>query len=187
MGESMKIIDLRKENKELIEQTAVILYESFKDITEAWPTMVLARDEVYESIGEDKISRIAVNDDNVVQGWIGGKSMYNGNVWELHPLVVKREHRGQGIGKVLVNDLEEKVKERGGLTIWLGTDDEYNSSSLSNTDLYENLYEKIVNIRNLKRHPFEFYQKLGFVIVGVMPDANGIGKPDIYMAKKVRR
>jgi aminoglycoside 6'-N-acetyltransferase I len=187
VGENMKIIDLKKENKELIEQTAVILHESFKDISKAWPTMVLARDEVYESTGEDKISRIAVDDDKVVLGWIGGKSMYDGNVWELHPLVVKREYRGQGIGKVLVNDLEEKVKERGGLTIWLGTDDEDNSSSLSNTDLYENLYEKIVNIRNLKRHPFGFYQQLGFIIVGVMPDANGIGKPDIYMAKKVRK
>lgn len=29
----------------------------------------------------------------------------------------------------------------------------------------------------------EFYQKMGFAIVGVMPDANGIGKPDIYIAK----
>lgn len=67
----------------------------------------------------------------------------------------------------------------------VGNDDEDNSTSLSNTDLYENLYEKIVNIRNLKRHPFRLYQKMGFTIVGVMPDANGIGKPDIYMAKKV--
>lgn len=183
----MKIIDLNKENKELIEQAATILYESFKDISEAWSTMELALGEVYESIGEDRISRIAVNDDKVVLGWIGGKSMYNGNVWELHPLVVKREFRGQGIGKDLVNDLEEKVKERGGLTIWVGADDENNSTSLSNTNLYENLYEKIANIRNLKRHPFEFYQKMGFIIVGVMPDANGIGKPDIYMAKKVRK
>ena len=182
---ALKIIDLKRENKELIEQTAVILYESFKDITEAWPNIELARDEVYASIGEDKSSRIAINHDNVVLGWISGISIYNGNVWELHPLVVKEEYRGQGIGKVLVNDLEEKVKERGGLTIWVGTDDEDNSTSLSNTDLYENLYEKIVDIRNLKRHPFIFYQKVGFIIVGVMPDANGIGKPDIYMAKKV--
>jgi len=186
-GENMKIIDLKKGNKELIEQTAIILYESFKNISEAWPTRELALDEVHESIGEDKISRVAVNDDRVVLGWIGGESMYSGNVWELHPLVVKREFRGQGIGKDLVSDLEEKVRERGGLTIWVGTDDENNATSLSNTDLYENLYEKIVNIRNLKRHPFEFYQKMGFIIVGVMPDANGIGKPDIYMAKKVRK
>lgn len=184
---TLKIIDLKRENKELIEQTAVLLFESFKDISPAWPTIELARDEVYASIGEDKISRIAINHDNVVLGWIGGISMYNGNVWELHPLVVKEEYRGRGIGKALVNDLEEKVKERGGLTIWLGTDDEDNSTSLSNTDLYENLYEKIANIRNLKRHPFTFYQKMGFIIVGVMPDANGIGKPDIYMAKKVSK
>jgi len=32
---------------------------------------------------------------------------------------------------------------------------------------------------------YEFYQKLGFVIVGVMPDANSVGKPDIYLAKRV--
>lgn len=29
----------------------------------------------------------------------------------------------------------------------------------------------------------EFYQKMDFAIVGVMPDSNGIGKPDIYIAK----
>jgi aminoglycoside 6'-N-acetyltransferase I len=37
----------------------------------------------------------------------------------------------------------------------------------------------------LRGHPYEFYQKMGFAIVGVMPDANGIGKPDIYMAKRL--
>jgi|GEM_PF-3487121 len=29
----------------------------------------------------------------------------------------------------------------------------------------------------------EFYPKMDFAIVGVMPDANGIDKPDIYIAK----
>lgn len=28
-------------------------------------------------------------------------------------------------------------------------------------------------------------QKLGFTTVGVVPDANGLGKPDILMAKRV--
>jgi aminoglycoside 6'-N-acetyltransferase I len=45
--------------------------------------------------------------------------------------------------------------------------------------------ENIKNIKNLKRHPYEFYQKLGYTIVGVVPDANGIGKPDIVMAKSL--
>jgi hypothetical protein len=33
--------------------------------------------------------------------------------------------------------------------------------------------------------PYEFYQKMGFSLVGVMSDANGPGEPDIYMAKRV--
>lgn len=41
------------------------------------------------------------------------------------------------------------------------------------------------HIRNLRDHPYEFYPKMGFAIVGVMPDANGIGKPDIFMAKRL--
>ena len=72
------------------------------------------------------------------------------------------------------------------LTIYLGTDDEFWQTSLSGTDLFEDTYNKIQNIKNLKDHPFEFYQKLGYRIVGVIPDANGKGKPDIFMARRIR-
>ena len=93
--------------------------------------------------------------------------------------------QAQGIGRALVMDFEEQVRLRGGLTIVLGSDDEDNMTSLSNADLYEDLWDKIKNIRNLKNHPFEFYQKMGYIITGVVIDANGIGKPDILMSKKV--
>ncbi len=42
-----------------------------------------------------------------------------------------------------------------------------------------------MEIRNLHGHPYEFYLKNGFSIVGAVPDANGYGKPDIIMAKRV--
>ena len=35
-------------------------------------------------------------------------------------------------------------------------------------------------------HPFLFYRRLGYVVTGIMPDANGPGKPDIYMSKSAR-
>lgn len=183
----MKIINLLSENKDAIEQTAEILVEAFKEHwSNAWRDIEAARKEVEESFADERISRIAVDENNDVLGWIGGASMYDGNVWELHPLVVNPKYQGRGIGKALVEDFEEQVKKRGGLTIFLGTDDEDNMTSLSNVDLYEKTFEKIADIKNLKRHPFEFYQKLGFTIVGVLPDANGRGKPDIYMAKRVQ-
>jgi aminoglycoside 6'-N-acetyltransferase I len=180
----MMIIDLKAENEALVGQAAALLYESFIGISQAWPNLDEALAEVHDSIGEGQISRVAVEKETVL-GWIGGKSMYDGNVWELHPLVVKESFRRKGIGRALVEDLEKQVAKRGGLTIWLGTDDENAATTLTDVDLYENLAEKIGGIRNLKQHPFEFYQKVGFSIVGVMPDANGIGKPDIYMAKRV--
>ena len=96
-----------------------------------------------------------------------------------------RDHQGKGIGRALVADLEEQVRERGCITLWLGTDDEDNLTTLSEVDLYPNVLGHLAGIKNLRGHPYEFYQKLGFVIVGVMPDANGLGKPDIFMAKRI--
>ena len=129
---------------------------------------------------------MALDEEGRVLGWIGGRPEYDGNVWELHPLVVAPNQQGQGIGRALVQDLECEVTKRGGVTIMLGTDDENNMTSLGGVDLYPDVWSHINRIRNLRGHPYEFYQKLGFVIVGVIPDANGWGKPDILMAKRVK-
>jgi len=77
------------------------------------------------------------------------------------------------------------VRDRGGLTLQLGTDDVDNMTTLGGVDVYPGVLEHLAALRNLRRHPYEFYQKLGFVVVGVVPDANGFGKPDILMAKRV--
>lgn len=182
----MRIIDLTPDNETAIQQTAQLLFDSFKDHhPDAWPTLADALEEVQASFDEDRISRISIDDNNYVIGWIGGISQYDGHTWELHPLAVNPAARGQGVARALVNDLEAIVKARGGVTLWLGTDDEDNQTSLGGVDLYPNVWEHVTNIKNLRGHPYEFYQKLGFVIVGVVPDANGLGKPDIFMAKRI--
>ena len=99
--------------------------------------------------------------------------------------MVAPSHQGRGIGTALVRDLERRVARRGALTLWVGSDDERNETSLAGADLYADLPGAIRAIRNLRRHPFEFYQRVGFTIVGVMPDANGRGRPDIIMAKRI--
>jgi len=184
----VQIIDFPVDDTKIIRQTAVMLVEGFKDYwPHAWPDVDAALQEVQKSLGAGRINRIAIDDNGAVLGWVGATRQYNGNAWELHPMVVQLEHRGKGIGRALVADLEVQVRKQGGITIYLGTDDEDSMTSLGNTDLYPDVVEHLINIRNLGRHPYEFYQKLDYVIVGVIPDANGLGKPDIMMAKRVGR
>jgi aminoglycoside 6'-N-acetyltransferase I len=182
----VKIIDLSPDNKVLFEQAARLLVEGFKENwPHAWPTMEAALNEVQECLGPERILRVAIDDNGNILGWIGALTEYNGNAWELHPLVVDPHHQGQGIGRALVIDLEKQVKQRGGISIYLGTDDENQMTSLSGKDLYADAWEHIAHIQNLRGHPYEFYQKMDYAIVGVIPDANGPGKPDIIMAKKI--
>ncbi len=182
----VQIIALSSNDEQAIEQVAALLIEGFKaHAPNAWPNMTAALEEVRESFGADRISHIALGQSGEIVGWIGGLSHYDGNVWEIHPLVVRPSRQGGGAGRRLVRDFEDLVRKRGGLTIWVGADDEDDMTTLAGVDLYPNVLDHLAQIRNLRRHPYEFYQKLGFVIAGVMPDANGRGKPDIFLAKRV--
>ena len=98
-----------------------------------------------------------------------------------------KEYQGRGFGRLLVQALENEVSARGGVMIYLGSDDETGTTSLYGADLYEDTFGKLASIQNTGGHPFPFYEKLGYKIVGVFPDANGIGKPDIWMAKRIAR
>jgi aminoglycoside 6'-N-acetyltransferase I len=182
----MQILTLQPGDSGAINQAAALLVAGFRDNwPEAWPTLADALEEVHEALAPEKICRVAIDDDGSVAGWIGGASQYDGHVWELHPLVVAATKQGRGIGRALVSDLEAQVQLRGGITILLGTDDENAMTSLGGADLYPDVWAHIAAIQNLRGHPYTFYQKCGFVIVGVVPDANGFGKPDIMMAKRV--
>jgi aminoglycoside 6'-N-acetyltransferase I len=178
----MHIVDLEPG---MTHQAAALLVEGFKiDSPDAWPDLESALQEVREALQPGRICRAAVDERNNVLGWIGGISQYKGHVWELHPLIVDASHQRQGIGRALVVDFEARVRERGGLTILLGSDDETGMTSLAGINLFTDTWRHIAHIRDLRGHPYEFYQKLGFTIVGVVPDANGPGKPDIIMAKR---
>ena len=183
----MNIITLLPDNQPIIHQAAQLLVDAFRDHwPDAWNTFDDGMEEVREMLEAERICRAAIDEDGNLLGVIGGIPGYDGHVWELHPLAVQPSIQGRGIGRALVEDFEEQVRQRGGLTITLGSDDEDGMTSLSDVDLYENLWDQIKNIQNLKRHPFEFYQKLGYIITGIVPDANGRGKPDIIMSKKVK-
>lgn len=143
-----------------------------------------AHKEALSLCQDDYIAFIYVKNDAVV-GIIGARPQYGVTGWELHPLAVDRSFRGQGIASQLVEALEKDVIDHGGLMMYLGSDDEFNQTSLSQIDLFKDPFLAIKNIENLSHHPYSFYQKCGYHIVGVIPDASGFYKPDIIMAKRL--
>ena len=182
----MQIVDLRQNDQLAIERVAQLLFEGFREqFPNAWPDIESALVEVQECSGPDRVSRIAIGKDRTIVGWIAAAPEYYGHTWQLHPLVVDPEQRGLGIGRALVQNLERELCRRGAVTLFLGTDDENSMTTLGDRDLYPDVLDQLASIKNLGDHPFEFYQKLDFTIVGVIPDANGLGKPDILMAKRL--
>jgi aminoglycoside 6'-N-acetyltransferase I len=148
--------------------------------------MAEARQEVVDSLGPDRISRVAVDIDGTVLGWIGAIRQYDGRVWELHPIVVVESQRKRGIGRALILDLEKTLAARGALTLWAGSDDLSGETSLGGIDLYEKLPAALDGVESWGRHPLPFYKRLGFQLIGVMPDANGAGRPDIFLGKRLQ-
>ncbi|MDW7658971.1 MAG: GNAT family N-acetyltransferase [Bacillota bacterium] len=178
----MEIRQLSANDLKAITGAAVLLLDAFPH---SWPTAEIAEAEVMTCLEEGKVALVAVNRNEVV-GFIGAMPQYDTTGWELHPLVVARACQRQGIGRQLVQALEAEVARLGGITIYLGSDDEFGKTSLSGCDLYDHLWERINTIQNIKDHPYAFYQKMGYQIVGVIPDANGFGKPDIWLARRIR-
>ncbi len=182
----MHLIDLAAASPEQHAQAAEILVLAFRPHwPEAWPDQAAALAEVQLLSAPEHIGRAAVDAAGRVLGWVGGLPEYDGRVWELHPLAVHPAHQRRGVGRALVADLEAQARARGALTVMLGSDDEDGMTSLSGVDVYPDLWGQVRAIRNIKDHPYAFYEKLGYQIVGVIPDANGWGKPDLLMAKRV--
>ncbi len=181
---SIYIKDLNDTDVDLIDQLANILFDCFFDYSPDWlPTLEDAIEVVQESFDPGRRSRILVDEQNDVLGWIG--AFEDDNCWEIHPIVVAREHQRKGYGELLINDIAAIARASGAVALWAGTSDEVNATSLSGADLYNDPFTAIKNLTAEKNHPVNFWRKAGFTLVGVIPDEEGLNKPGIHFAKRI--
>ena len=139
---NMLLVDMAQLSKDQIIQTAKILTES---IPIGWPTLEDALLEINERLVPENTMLAAVEGE-LVLGWGGILApIYDGNVFELHPLAVRSTVRGIGVGRAIVLALEDAARQKRGLTIYLGADDEKpgGETSLANVDLYDDLGQKL--------------------------------------------
>lgn len=178
----MIIKDVDRCDRKTLEMIAGLMHEGFPHAYRNEKESLVAATDLTEG---DYIVMVAMVDETIV-GVIAAKAMYKHTGWEMHPLVVTEKQRHKGIGRALVERLEERLQSQGCVTLYLGTDDEFFETSASDIDLYNDIPHAIKHLKNKKHHPFTFYQKVGYTVTGFIPDANGINKPDIIMAKRMK-
>ena len=178
------ILELGSAGASIQESAAELLVCGFRESApDAWPTLDAAWAEVATALAPDRLAFVAAAG-GVALGWIGAIPSYGSTGWELHPLVVRPHLRRRGIGRALVAHLAAAVTQCGGCVLYLGTDDETGRTSLWGVDLFPGVLSKLLQLCDVDGHPFRFYERCGFEVVGIVPDANGFGRPDILMARR---
>lgn len=172
----MRVVEFAALSPEQIDQAVRMLGAAFANLD--------ARAEVETFVANNGRHALASLDGADVRGWIGWLEGYS-HAWELHPLVVDEPFQRRGIGTALVGELEQRARAAGILTLWLGADDESGGTNLYGVDVFPSVLRHAAFAEQTTRHPIRFYRKVGFQVVGLLPDANGFGKPDILMAKRV--
>jgi aminoglycoside 6'-N-acetyltransferase I len=133
---------------------------------------------------DDWLGYAAVDGEHLV-GWIGAIRSY-AHGWEIHPLVVAPDRQRCGFGSALLARLEARACRDGVLTLFLGSDDDYGGTTLFGRDLMPDLLGHAATAEATARgHALTFWRRHGYRVVGLLPDVNGPGRPDILLAKRL--
>jgi aminoglycoside 6'-N-acetyltransferase I len=179
------IVDFAAADKKQLAAAARILREALPSPT-AYKGPGEAEAEVADVIDSPKRFALAALAEGALVGWIGGVRGYAHSL-ELHPLVVDPDCQGQGVGRALVQALGARARDEGYLALWLGADDDFAGTSLAGVPLFPQALAKTASLTASRRHPLGFYLSMGFEVVGLIPDANGPGMPDILLSKPLNQ
>lgn len=179
-------ITIDSTNVALINALAHLPYLAFKVHAPSWlPSEADATRQVLRATEPGRINRVVLSPDTTPMGWIGVIPINHGRIWEIHPLAIAPAQQGHGYGTMLVQEIERLAAERGVLGLLAGTSDKTGATPLYGIDLYQNPFDVLNQLSSVENHPVVFWTKIGFTIVGVVPDAEGRGKPGISLAKRI--
>ena len=181
----MEIVDFAALPPARHAEAATILRAALAHLPSAYNGPGEAEAEVALRCADGDWLGLAAIDGERLTGWIGAIRTY-AHGWEVHPLVVAPDRQRRGIGSALLAALEARARSEGVLTFFLGSDDDYGGTTLFGRDLWPAVTSHVATTQATARgHALTFYRRHGYEIVGLLPDVNGAGRPDIMLAKRL--
>ena len=185
----IRLVDLSPDDDSLVDALVPVSVRAAALNAPLWlPTPERARAEIARVAAGPGVCRVLLEGD-VPRGWAGAAPCAD-TAWELHPLLVDPARHGGGFGRRLVADVERLAAAAGALTMDLSTSDATGATTLGGVDLYPDPLGALARLDVLDPetgHAFRFWQKVGYAVVGVLPDAEGRGVPSIRLAKPLGR
>ncbi len=135
MLSNIRICNLAAATPDQLAQTAAMLYLAFRATnTSSWATKAQRGGATACAAEPVRINRLVMQPDGRGVGWIGAIPEGYSAAWELHPLVVHSAYQRMGIGHQLLADLLVHVREQGALTLWFGTNNANQRTSIGGID-----------------------------------------------------
>lgn len=164
-------------------EAARVLRQALANLPSGYQTPGEAESEVEARCADEEWLGYGLLEGGRLIGWIGALRTY-AQGWEIHPLVVAPDCQRRGVGSALLAGLEERARREGVLTLYLGSDDDHGGTSLFGRDLWPDVAGHAATVEATARgHALTFYRRHGYQVVGLLPDVNGKGRPDILLAK----
>lgn len=183
VGVSESIVDLASLDVAQLDQLAALTHTAAREHAPTWlPTVADAHATIAEA--RVRFGRVMLSARGAPIGWVAAGHSW-GRVWDLHPLIIDMPHQRRGIGRSLVLEVEREATRAGALVLLLGTSDMTHATSVSDVDLYDDPLRRLAELSFRASNSVQFWQRIGFTLVGAIPDAEGPGQPSLQLAKRL--
>ena len=183
MRASLYTVDpMGQEDASLLRGVADILVAALPAIYVGAVTSALA--DVVQFAPED-LSLVARDGDGAPIGWLRAEHFAGQASAEIKLVAVHPARGRQGVGRTLVMAAEERMRAAGCVTMLTTVGDTRGRTNLYGLDVTEDAPHLLASFRCHIDHPAGFFLRVGYRLVGILPDAYGPGKHDFTLARRI--